>query len=131
MENENNRIFGTKVCTSESIAEHVKKHNINLSSEKIIEIADNITNGKEGIHVFVTRNDSLRTIVIRDFVEKDGKMYGIIRTMWDGDEGAGAGNERTGLPIIKHYNDPKPSPFSCKHIGIIPYITDGFCPYCD
>jgi len=127
METIDNRIFGKDVCTMESIAEHVKKHNVDMTSEEIVKIADRITEGKEGIHVYENSFGSSRTIVIRGFVERDGKKYGIIRTMWD-DE-AGAGNERTGLTVIKHYFENN-FPLTCKNHGVVPY-AHGWCPFCE
>ena len=127
MENIENRIFGKNTCTMKSIAEHVKKHNINMAPEEIVRLADIITEGKEGIHVYQTSLGNLRTLVIRGSVKKDGKEYGIIRTMWAG--GAGANSDRAGLQVI-NYDPDDNFPLTCEKHGTFPY-AHGWCPICE
>ena len=122
MKTKNGILFRKNVCVAEDRPEHVAKHGIGLPIEAIAKLADRVTQGKEGIHVFHELTGTT-TLVIRGTCENEGKQHGIFRTMWRGN--AGKNPERTGLSVKHHSDDTY-----CKHIGTLPY-AQGFCPFCD
>ncbi len=105
METIDNMVFGKTVCAKIDRREHVKKHNLDMSTKKIIDLADKVTKGIEGLHVLYSHFEKPITIVVRGFVEKEGKKYGVVRTVWDGECGWNKFG-KNGLFIIRHHLAP-------------------------
>ncbi len=118
-------ILGKTVSVLEDRAEHIAKHNLNMSIDDIVAIADKFTKGEIGLHECHYSSQGLITIVIRGQHQENGNNYGMVRTIWKG--GAGRKNEGTGLPIIQHTGS---GDLTCNKHGIIPY-SHGFCPWCE
>lgn len=99
--------FGQNVCIGLDRQEHIKKHGIYLDLDSLVKIADRISEGKEGIHVFHDRCGLLQTMVIRGTHQKDEKSYSIFRTIWNGDAGSHPDGGRTGLPYFVSFFEIK------------------------
>jgi len=113
-------IFGKHVAIAEDREEHIRKHGLGMPVEEIVRFADKITQGQEGLHVFHGISKTI-TIAVRGTIALEGQTYGIVRTIWD--DNAGNADERTGLPVINHFEPV------CRH-ALIPYASWP-CPFCD
>tara|TARA_Y100000310_G_scaffold343510_1_gene451498 strand:- start:4216 stop:4569 length:354 start_codon:yes stop_codon:yes gene_type:complete len=112
--------LGKFVSVSGELVEHIKNHNIHMSMEQILRTIDKRSNGKEGLHILCRAGNNL-TIVIRGKTKINDKEYGIVRTIWQGDNESK--NERTGLPIIRYKQ-------KCKR-SVEPYVSDNGCELCN
>jgi hypothetical protein len=91
------------------------------TSIAIVQVAD-LTKGVEGLHeIFPPLDDRLLTVVVRGRYEADGRIYGMVRTMWWGD--AGRNSQRTELQVIRH-SSARPQ---CERWAT-PYHNE--CPWC-
>lgn len=123
--------LGQHVSVGLDRPEYVRRHGVDLDLDFIVKIADKISQGREGIHVFQDNFGLPLTMVLRGTCEVNGKNYTIFRTMWEGDAGKHNEGERTGLPIIYHFDKTGSGDNSnCKIHGTVPY-SHGFCPFCD
>ena len=113
--------LGKNVSVLKDRNEHIKKHGFHMNVEEIVNLADRWTKGKQGLHVCYSAGNCF-TIIIRGTYEENGKKYGIVRTIID-DE---VRTSETELPIVEHTD-----PIFCKHVGSMPYIQGGFCPWCN
>jgi hypothetical protein len=108
------RLFSNLVCSDiQRIDEHIKKHRLNVSREKYLSIAEEISKGREGLHegVIVSGTSSFipYTIVIKGIVEINDRRFGIVRSV---------------------RRDGRQESVTCVIHGNFPY-SHGFCPICD
>ncbi len=96
--------LGERVCVP---------HNIrgirNGSITDIARIADQFTEGREGVHVCYGTSHGTLTIVVRGQYEIGEEHYAKVRAVWHGDSGSKQ-NQRGGLPVYrKSLSDDSPT----------------------
>ena len=80
----------------------------------IAQIADQFTDGQDGVYVCHETSYGTMTIVIREQYEIDGTSVGKVRAVWRGNSGSKQ-TERNGLPVYHR--------FSSDDISCTPYTT--------
>lgn len=70
------------------------------SVDDIARIADQFTQGEEGVHVCYGTPFGTMTIVVRGQFEVGEDRYSMVRTVWKGDSGSKQ-TERRGLPVYE------------------------------
>ncbi len=118
-------LLGKTVSVLPSIVEKSQKNNVGLDLDKIVGLADKVSEGKEGVHIGHALGIGTVTIVVRGLYEHAGQSYGMVRTVWKGDAGSKQ-NIRNGLPVIDH----RQYVMTCPGHGIVSY-AHGCCPFCD
>lgn len=104
------RLFGKSLCSSiERIDSHIKKHSLSMGRRGYLEIGEKVSNGQEGKHTeWIESQSRWYTVVVTGKVTKDGREFGILRSV----RAAGGG------------------PLTCEIHGNVPY-AHGNCPFCN
>jgi hypothetical protein len=108
------RLFVGNVCSSiERIDAHIQKHRLNVSRERYLEIAEEVSGGIEGVHEGLVRTGSNTvipyTVVLTGSIEQNGMNFLIVRSV-----------RKDGLQ----------QEVTCLIHGNFPY-SHGFCPFCE
>ena len=107
------RLFGNFPCSAvDRIDYHILRHDLNVSRQGYIAIAEQISAGKEGVHSGAVEQQNgfiPYVVVVKGRIELNGQSFGIVRSVR-------SDGSSFNVTCIKHGN------FSYAH---------GFCPLCD
>lgn len=85
-------ILGNRICAAkDSIERHLENHCLGWTNEQYLAIGERISNGEQGEHVGFVEEDGLRgwyTAVVRGRIDRRGRVYGILRTIFEVEDGA-------------------------------------------